>query len=43
MKPARWLAALALVLAVPAGNVKTYTSPKGVNRNVLDVNAFPDL
>ena len=24
-------------------NVKTYTNPKGVNRNVLDVNAFPDL
>lgn len=24
-------------------NVKTYTNPKGVNRNVLDVNAFPTL
>lgn len=24
-------------------NIKTYTNPKGVNRNVLEVNAFPDL
>lgn len=24
-------------------NVKTYTNPQGVNRNIIDVNAFPDL